>query len=216
MGQPITWVTPYKFAQKTPTDVDFRIMDTFLHFYTTLVGFVNCRLYTTLNLRYPPKVDVARAKDDAGMSAFVLEKTTNGEAAAAQPASQETLFGEKIATASAKQVKNLSKVIGKIEATVFAEEGGEDGAGAAAAAGASGSLDSFPEQMAGGEDTVAEIAAASGEASEAEEFEKLFEGKWFFLGREVPKVRCAFLGQKFTLEDAIGSHACSLEALACV
>jgi hypothetical protein len=23
-------------------------------------------------------------------------------------------------------------------------------------------------------------------------------------------------GQKFTLEDAIGSHACSLEALACV
>jgi hypothetical protein len=25
-----------------------------------------------------------------------------------------------------------------------------------------------------------------------------------------------FFGQKFTLEDAIGSHACSLEALACV
>jgi hypothetical protein len=29
------------------------------------------------------------------------------------------------------------------------------------------------------------------------------------------KVRCAFR-QEFTLEDAIGSHTCSLEALACV
>jgi hypothetical protein len=29
-------------------------------------------------------------------------------------------------------------------------------------------------------------------------------------------VRCSFLVQKFTLEDAIGSHACSLDARTCV
>lgn len=32
-------------------------MATFTEFYTTLLGFVNFRLYQSLNLRYPPKVD---------------------------------------------------------------------------------------------------------------------------------------------------------------
>ena len=39
-----------------PADVDFKIMATFLEFYTTLLGFVNYRLYTDLGLIYPPKV----------------------------------------------------------------------------------------------------------------------------------------------------------------
>lgn len=39
-----------------PTDVDYRVMATFTEFYTTLLGFVNFRLYQTLNLVYPPKV----------------------------------------------------------------------------------------------------------------------------------------------------------------
>jgi hypothetical protein len=39
-----------------PTDVDYRVMATFTEFYTTLLGFVNFRLYQSLNLHYPPKV----------------------------------------------------------------------------------------------------------------------------------------------------------------
>lgn len=39
-----------------PTDVDYRVMATFTEFYTTLLGFVNFRLYQSLNLVYPPKV----------------------------------------------------------------------------------------------------------------------------------------------------------------
>lgn len=31
-------------------------MATFTEFYTTLLGFVNFRLYQSLNLHYPPKV----------------------------------------------------------------------------------------------------------------------------------------------------------------
>ena len=42
-----------------PADVDFKIMATFLEFYTTLLGFVNYRLYTDLGLIYPPKVTVS-------------------------------------------------------------------------------------------------------------------------------------------------------------
>lgn len=43
-------------ASQHPTDVDYRVMATFTEFYTTLLGFVNFRLYQSLSLHYPPKV----------------------------------------------------------------------------------------------------------------------------------------------------------------
>uniref|UniRef100_A0A3Q3X5H9 Pescadillo homolog n=1 Tax=Mola mola TaxID=94237 RepID=A0A3Q3X5H9_MOLML len=55
MGQLITWLVPYQFAHDHPTDVDYRVMATFTELYTTLLGFVNFRLYHSLNLVYPPK-----------------------------------------------------------------------------------------------------------------------------------------------------------------
>ncbi|XP_049619420.1 pescadillo [Syngnathus scovelli] len=57
MGQLITWLVPYQFAHDHPTDVDYRVMATFTEFYTTLLGFINFRLYHSLNLVYPPKLD---------------------------------------------------------------------------------------------------------------------------------------------------------------
>uniref|UniRef100_A0A674NX78 Pescadillo homolog n=1 Tax=Takifugu rubripes TaxID=31033 RepID=A0A674NX78_TAKRU len=56
MGQLVTWLVPYQFAHDHPTDVDYRVMATFTEVYTTLLGFVNFRLYHSLNLAYPPKV----------------------------------------------------------------------------------------------------------------------------------------------------------------
>uniref|UniRef100_A0A673Y5W2 Pescadillo homolog n=1 Tax=Salmo trutta TaxID=8032 RepID=A0A673Y5W2_SALTR len=56
LGQLITWLVPYQFAHDHPTDVDYRVMATFTEMYTTLFGFINFRLYQTLNLVYPPKV----------------------------------------------------------------------------------------------------------------------------------------------------------------
>jgi len=41
---------------QNPADVDFKVMATFLEFYTTLLGFVNYKLYSDLGLVYPPKV----------------------------------------------------------------------------------------------------------------------------------------------------------------
>ncbi|KAI1901023.1 hypothetical protein AGOR_G00055880 [Albula goreensis] len=58
LGQPVTWLVPYQFSHDHPTDVDYRVMATFTEFYTTLLGFVNFRLYQSLNLAYPPKLDV--------------------------------------------------------------------------------------------------------------------------------------------------------------
>lgn len=53
MGQPLTWVVPHEFSTTIPTDVDFRVMLTFLEFYQTLLGFVNFRLFSRINWPYP-------------------------------------------------------------------------------------------------------------------------------------------------------------------
>ncbi|BCS00951.1 mRNA-binding ribosome synthesis protein NOP7 [Aspergillus luchuensis] len=78
-GQDIMWLVPYRFVQRVNGDVDYRIMATFVDFYTTLLGFVNYRLYSTLGLRYPPKFDKRSDENGAELAAFTLEGRTVGE-----------------------------------------------------------------------------------------------------------------------------------------
>ncbi|CAB4017134.1 pescadillo homolog [Paramuricea clavata] len=63
-GHPVTWITPHSFCQDMPADVDFRIMLTFIEFYTTLTGFVNFKLFNTVNLHYPPKLTTTETTSD--------------------------------------------------------------------------------------------------------------------------------------------------------
>ncbi|KAI9706566.1 MAG: mRNA-binding ribosome synthesis protein nop7 [Candelina mexicana] len=72
-GQDILWLVPYKFVQRVTGDVDFRIMGTFVEFYTTLLGFVNFRLYTSIGLIYPPKFNPGSDDQGGELGAFTLE-----------------------------------------------------------------------------------------------------------------------------------------------
>lgn len=72
-GQDILWLVPYRFVQRVTGDVDFRIMGTFVEFYTTLLGFVNFRLYTSIGLVYPPKFNVNSDEKGGELGAFTLE-----------------------------------------------------------------------------------------------------------------------------------------------
>ena len=72
-GQDILWLVPYKFVQRPDPSVDFRIMGTFVEFYTTLLGFVNFRLYTSIGLVYPPKFNAKTDERGGELSAFMLE-----------------------------------------------------------------------------------------------------------------------------------------------
>lgn len=56
-GQTITWIVPHHFSfePQNKLEVDFKIMSIFVEFYTIMLGFVNFRLYHSLNLYYPPK-----------------------------------------------------------------------------------------------------------------------------------------------------------------
>ncbi|TRY74743.1 hypothetical protein TCAL_00552 [Tigriopus californicus] len=56
MGQTITWIVPHSFAYAKPENVDLKLMAIFVEFYTTMLGFVNYRLYHKLNLQYPPSL----------------------------------------------------------------------------------------------------------------------------------------------------------------
>jgi len=53
MGVPITWLAPYKFNQRLPFDVDYKVMGTFTEFYISLLKFVNFKLFSDLGLSYP-------------------------------------------------------------------------------------------------------------------------------------------------------------------
>ncbi|XP_027267172.1 pescadillo homolog [Cricetulus griseus] len=88
LGQPIVWIAPYAFSHDHPTDVDYRVMATFTEFYTTLLGFVNFRLYQSLNLHYPPKLEVqAQAETKISEDTYALDSESSMEKLAALSAS---------------------------------------------------------------------------------------------------------------------------------
>jgi pescadillo protein len=67
-----------------PSDVDVRVMLTFLELYQTLLGFVYFKLYTDAGLVYPPPLDSGKDESGAGVGAFNLRSanphpTTRGQ-----------------------------------------------------------------------------------------------------------------------------------------
>lgn len=77
-GQEVRWLVPFKFPTNIPTDVDFRIMLTFLEFYSTLLHFVLFRLYNDAGLIYPPTIDIEKLKGIGGLSSYVLQTKDQG------------------------------------------------------------------------------------------------------------------------------------------
>lgn len=53
MNQTVTWIVPHERTTPVPSDVDFRVMHTFLEFYQTLLGFVNFKLFSRVGWSYP-------------------------------------------------------------------------------------------------------------------------------------------------------------------
>ncbi|KIL65627.1 hypothetical protein M378DRAFT_10735 [Amanita muscaria Koide BX008] len=86
MDQLVTWLVPYQFTQQIPSDVDVRVMLTFLELYQTVLGFVFFKLYTDVGLVYPPPLDAAKDEGAAGIGAFTLREVTHvSETSNSQP-----------------------------------------------------------------------------------------------------------------------------------
>lgn len=72
-GQEIRWLVPFKFPSNIPSDIDFRIMVTFLEFYSTLLHFILFKLYNDAGLVYPPPINMEQMKGIGGLSSYVLQ-----------------------------------------------------------------------------------------------------------------------------------------------
>lgn len=82
-GHPVTWIVPHDRCTELPSDVDFRVMLTFLELYMTLLRFVNFRLFARLGWSYPlatspsmlllPSTKAA-SKDDDEQSTPILKQ----------------------------------------------------------------------------------------------------------------------------------------------
>lgn len=106
-GQDVRWLVPFKFPTAIPSDVDLRIMSTFLEFYSTLLHFVLYKLYLDLDLVYPPPVDLVKIKGVGGLLAYVMKLRSDALAQIPNAAETETpeTDAQPVAALSADQLE---------------------------------------------------------------------------------------------------------------
>lgn len=108
MDQLVTWLIPYQFTQNIPSDVDVRVMLTFLELYQTLLGFVFFKLYTDIGLVYPPPLDQNKQDSGAGIGAFTLEESSRDKVSSMQP---QTAVAQSNSKVSSKAVRQTIKAL---------------------------------------------------------------------------------------------------------
>lgn len=180
-GQEVTWLVPYKFSQRVPSDVDFRIMITFLELYQTFMGFVNYKLYSDLGLVYPPKLNIEKDENAAGLGAYEVETAALDNAAQDGSAGKAS---KKLIRETKRRATSLPEGISERDAAIddtaegdaMAEEPLEDG---------DENLDNFAGDGAEEEKLVNNINT------------KLFEGQTFYLSRETPRYTLEFTIRAF-------------------
>ncbi|RIA97078.1 Pescadillo N-terminus-domain-containing protein, partial [Glomus cerebriforme] len=206
-GQTINWLVPYQFSQQVPDDVDFRIMLTFLEFYQTLLGFVNFKLYTDVNLVYPPKLDSAKDEGAAGLGALIIETTNNFTGLSTscdnenKDESNNTNNEEDRKVESEKRLKTLSKKLAiikdQVEPTLEIQL---DTTEKSETTNNGEIMDEFMEQTRNSQDISSKIYTYHDLQTVSvalTEFENLFSNCIFYLSREVPRYSLEFIIRTF-------------------
>lgn len=174
-GVDVRWVVPHKFPQNVPSDIDFRIMLTFLEFYTTLVHFVLFKLYTEAGLVYPPQINAKREHGVGGIGTYILQSRQPTGLLAPTPAAGSA---EKESRAKIEIEKALAadqRESGPADAAQADEDADADDADAEE--GADKALDEFSAAADGGDVLLQPAQRAA---------DLLFSKLTFYVGREVP------------------------------
>lgn len=187
MGQTITWIVPHQFVIDRITNVDLNVMKTFTEFYITLLGFINYKLYKSINAVYPPQVipdslkelvDKASATIDSNATKKELQrkrKFSEVNHDESEEEEEEESRDDLIAALNKKIKVSVSKAVANVENAdqqldVFEED------------------DKLTDEKNQKEKmTVQQILS----------LEKLFEGLKFFLNREVPRESLTFVIRSF-------------------
>ncbi|KAI9205545.1 Pescadillo N-terminus-domain-containing protein [Polychytrium aggregatum] len=200
-GQPVLWITPYQFSQNIPTDVDFRVMQTFLELYETLLGFVNFKLYSELNLIYPPKLDDSLESGAVGLSSLILQSAQGREVLDALEKKQNQAEPEVRPThqqkaKTGKRLESLNAKISQIQSTDDNDSNGNDDGAAGPEEDENTLGDSVPQPIASAQadaDILPSISDIKHELASADAMQKLFSGCIFWLSREVPRYSLEFV-----------------------
>ncbi|KAJ5866240.1 hypothetical protein N7534_000793 [Penicillium rubens] len=168
-GQDIMWLVPYRFVQRVNGDVDYRIMATFVEFYTTLLGFVNFRL----------------DENGAELAAFTLEGRSVGDVHKALEASKAQSNGNSNKEVSKELQAKVDKVIKKAGLDQSTDEEMVETTDEPTDA-----IDHF-EPAAPEADTLPQPAMSGNEAG------ALFAPFVFYISREAPKAPLEFILRSF-------------------
>ncbi|RJE23385.1 hypothetical protein PHISCL_04281 [Aspergillus sclerotialis] len=183
-GQDIMWLVPYQFVQRVNGDVDYRIMATFVEFYTTLLGFVNFRLYSSIGLRYPPKFDTRSDENGAQLAAFTLE----GRAVGNVPKAIEANNTKSNGPANKEVSKEVQDKVDKVIETAGLDQSEEKGAEPTEEP--TDAIDRF-EPAAPEADTLPQPDLSGSQAGE------LFAPFVFYVSREAPRGPLEFILRAF-------------------
>lgn len=127
-GMPVTWLQPWQFAQSLPSDVDYRVMSTFMDLYESVLKFVMFKLYYNIGLAYPPRIRTALEESGGHLAVLEFGATAAKAAAdgtAAAPAASADAGG------SQKATERLATLQSKL-AEIIADGGAVSHAGGAA------------------------------------------------------------------------------------
>lgn len=178
MGQTITWIVPHQFVIERVSNVDLNVMKTFTEFYITLLGFINFKLYKSINAVYPPQT-ISNSLKDLAKARGVLD------GAMKKQRKRKYMKEDDEATEDSRDelVSALNKDIRVTENKSVMQAESDDQ-----------QIDLFEELDKEGESkdkdkklTLQQIMA----------LEKLFSGLKFFLNREVPRESLTFVIRSF-------------------
>ena len=191
-GQDVMWLVPYKFVQRVTSDVDFRIMGTFVEFYTTLLGFVNYRLYSSIGLVYPPKFNAKSDERGAELGAFTVEGINlAGDDETIQVEANGVRQQERSRTEIDISHENSEQALqNAILAQTEAEDIAEAEKQPALIAESNGDIDTFVA-TADGADILPQPQISHFDAG------RLFDGMHFFISRESPRQPLEFIVKAF-------------------
>ena len=171
--------------------MDFRIMATFVEFYTALLGFVNFRLYTSIGLVYPPRFVAEAEERGAELGAFQLEGT-DGEGRARIESEVDAERNER-AQAEADRLLSLPSEDQQIEEDAAVITNGEtEENDDSAEPSSTTTLDQFVP-IDSGADTLLQPSLTADPSAAA----RLFEPFTFYLSRETPRHPLEFLLKAF-------------------
>jgi pescadillo protein len=184
-GETVTWLSPYQFAIPRSNNVDYRVMLTFLEFYEVLMGFINFKLFNSMNMKYPPSVDQIKSSHGEYLNALTSEsvKVDSAPENESDPKSKPKADKE-----IQKRIATLSSTISQIQ-----EESDESDSDS------SSGNESYDQGAQMDEDAIDDFGDEETKNLRREQnvYGDLLKGCVFWLNREVPKYSLEFVIKSF-------------------